>query len=55
MDNIFGNDTPPVEKIKISWRYEGETDFFNSKTYDDLTEAIQELIYSTLSIRLSKE
>ena len=48
MNNIFGRDSPPIKKIKISWQYEGETDFFNSKIYNNLTTAIQELIYSTI-------
>ena len=41
MDNI---NAPPINRVKVSWRYEGETDYFNSQTYPDMYEAIKGML-----------
>lgn len=41
MDNM---DAPTINRVKVSWRYEGETDYFNSQTYPDMYEAIKGML-----------
>lgn len=39
------DDAPPINRVRVAWQYEGESDYFNDCTYSDLHEAVKGILH----------